>query len=86
MMNQRPDHPFDRAELDASLQRLGVQELEERLEVSTLLVGAGEADPANASVCCSCKMPPDFLGKDPTLPYPSIAPAPDTSNIPSGPL
>jgi hypothetical protein len=50
---------FDRITLDASLQRLGVVELEERLEFSPLLaVGGTQADPGDETiVSCRCKYP-----------------------------
>lgn len=49
----------DRIALAASLQRLGVVELDERLEFSPLLVESGLQDtPGEAQVaCCSCKIP-----------------------------
>jgi hypothetical protein len=63
-----PHNPaFTDAELAASLHGLGLSELEQRLEFSPLLagstVGGGDATQA-ASVCCSCKMPPDDVFGD----------------------
>jgi hypothetical protein len=63
-----PQKPaFTDAELAASLRGLGLTELEQRLEFSPLLAGstiaAGDTTEA-ASVCCSCKMPPDDVFGD----------------------
>ena len=56
---------FDRITLDASLQRLGVVELEERMEFSPLLVEGGLQDTDRAANCCVCKIPGgDPLGPD----------------------
>lgn len=50
---------FDRITLDASLQRLGVVELEERLEFSPLLTVSGPPDDVGDQtvVSCTCKLP-----------------------------
>ena len=82
-MNRNPQEIFDRNELDASLQRLGVQELEERLEISPLLLASETTAADGTSVCCSCKLPPDIL-EDGSLPYPQVDPGPDTSGIVGG--
>jgi len=82
-MNRNPQEIFERNELDASLTRLGVQELEERLEISPLLLVSEATADDGTSVCCSCKMPPDFL-EDGNLPYPEVDPGPTTSGIVSG--
>ena len=52
-MRHDPDERFTDAELEASLGRLGVQELEERMELSPLLAdpGVGETD----GCTCSCR-------------------------------
>ncbi len=52
---------LDNVTLRASLQRLGVNELEERLEISPLLVGGGlqHVDPDTPTMCCVCKVPDD---------------------------
>jgi hypothetical protein len=75
-MNESKQPAFSEAELEASLQGLGVTELEQRLEFSALLAGtfnAGTEETA-ASVCCSCKLPPDnIFGDDPV---PIVAPDP----------
>lgn len=60
-MKQITPGAFDPGTLNASLQRLGVVELEERMEFSPLLLEAGlqhggEASPN--SICCVCKIPP----------------------------
>jgi len=60
-------HPgFSDAELEASLRGLGATELEQRLEFSALLAGATTTgtEEAAASVCCSCKLPPDDIFGD----------------------
>ncbi len=53
---------FDRITLNASLQRLGVVELEERMEISPLLVESGLQDTVGetGTVCCVCKIPDDL--------------------------
>ena len=50
---------FDGVTLRASLQRLGVIELEERLEYSPLLVESSlqQVDPNAPATCCVCKIP-----------------------------
>lgn len=60
---------FDCITLDASLQRLGVVELDERLEFSPLLVEGGLQEPTGetSSVCCVCKIPQDELGTMPDI-------------------
>lgn len=69
-MNTPHNPAFTDAELATSLRGLGLSELEQRLEFSPLLAGSivdgGDATQA-ASVCCSCKMPPDDIlgGGDP---------------------
>ena len=52
---------IDTVTLRASLQRLGVTELEERLEFSPLLVESGlqQVDPNAPTMCCVCKIPDD---------------------------
>jgi hypothetical protein len=54
---------FDRITLNASLQRLGVVELDERLEFSPLLVEGGlqDTDGGTPTACCVCKIPDDDL-------------------------
>ena len=54
---------FDRITLAASLQRLGVVELDERLEFSPLLVEGGlqDTDGGALTACCVCKIPDDDL-------------------------
>ncbi len=72
-MNTPQNPAFTDAELAASLRGLGLTELEQRLEFSPLLAGGtvdGGAGTQAASVCCSCKMPPDGIlgGNDPVVP------------------
>lgn len=73
-MNQKSNPQFDRTELEASLARLGIRELEERMEISPLLTGGGTEE-VGQSICCTCKIP-DLLGPDGTLPYPNMDPGP----------
>ncbi len=71
-MKNTTKETFDRATLDASLQRLGVRELDERLEFAPLLVEAGLQDDTTDMQfeCCSCKL----LDPDHYRPYvPQIA-------------
>jgi len=53
---------FDQITLDASLQRLGVVELEERMEFSPLLVEGGlhNTEGETSTACCVCKIPDDY--------------------------
>lgn len=71
-MGDRPH--IDPKELDAGLTRLGLRELEERMEISPLLITAG-ADTVTEqdTICCTCKVPGEYyVGKDGMLPYPQI--------------
>ena len=54
-MNRNPDHLINQEELTASLARLGIKELEERMEVSPLLAApdAQEFDRCFCESCCS---------------------------------
>lgn len=72
-------------ELEASLKRLGIRELEERMEISPLLTDTGTTgtDQEVPSFCCTCKIPDPF-GKDGTLPYPKIDPGPTGPTNPGG--
>jgi hypothetical protein len=69
----------DPNELETSLARLGIRELEERMEISPLLTGAGTEgmEEDATSICCTCKIPGP-LGPDGTLPYPTMDPGPGT--------
>ena len=60
-MTHRPEAtPVDTTELAASLARLGVRELEERMELSPLLSGPGELEPSACRCSCECDdVPPD---------------------------
>ncbi len=82
MTNRNHDNTFTPAELDASLRRLGIQELQERLEFAPLLIdggtdgGAGGEQPVDHTYCCVCKIgDPDLLGDDGMLPYPHMDPS-----------
>ncbi len=84
-MKPNPKQVADRAELEASLERLGIRELEERMEVSPLLIDTGiegttPTDPATPSVCCTCKIP----GPDGMLPFPKSDPNPTGPTNPNG--
>ena len=72
-MSRNPNPHHDQSELEASLKRLGIRELEERMEISPLLTetGTNATDPDVPSICCTCKIPDPF-GPDGTLPYPTI--------------
>ena len=61
-MAHRPDPaatPVTAAELEASLARLGVRELEERLELSPLLAAGGVQDTDACRCSCECDDTPD---------------------------
>ena len=62
-MTRRPD-PTPAADLDAALARLGVRELEERMELSPLLTGADVQD----SDACRCECVCDDTPEDPNDP------------------
>ena len=83
--NPHNDQTGNQSELEASLKRLGIRELEERMEISPLLTDTGtmETDPGVPSFCCTCKIPDPF-GKDGTLPYPTIDPGPTGPTNPNG--
>lgn len=73
-MTTNPHDPiFTPAELDASMRRLGIQELQERLEFSPLLIDTGmtAGDDSACMPCCVCKIrepaPVDDSGM---LPFP----------------
>ena len=80
-MNPHDNQP----ELEASLTRLGIRELEERMEISPLLTDTGTTatDPGVPSFCCTCKIPDPF-GPDGSLPYPTIDPGPTGPTNPNG--
>jgi len=68
---------FTRDELDASLRRLGIQELQERLEFAPLLVdgGLGGDQPTDQMPCCVCKIgDPTQLDDNGMLPFPNMDP------------
>ena len=65
----------DKTELEASLARLGIRELEERMEISPLLADTGTMDKELPGICCTCKIPDPF-GPDGTLPWPTMDPGP----------
>lgn len=69
MQNQ---NPINQTELEAGLARLGIRELEERMEISPLLLlGEGDSEMESDFVCCTCKVPnPVDMGKDGLLPNP----------------
>ena len=57
-MKRRPD-PIPAADLEASLARLGVRELEERMELSPLLAAGDVQDTDFCSCSCTCDDIPD---------------------------
>jgi|GEM_PF-3298810 len=65
---------INQTDLDAGLTRLGIRELQERMEISPLLLtGAPEEVDEADTICCVCKIPgEDYIGKDGMLPYPMI--------------
>ena len=75
----------DQAELEASLERLGIRELEERMEICPLLIDTGTmgttgTDPDTPTICCVCKIPdPEGL-----LPFPKMDPNPTGPTNPNG--
>jgi len=84
-MNPQDNHSFDHGELEASLERLGIRELEERMEISPLLAGNGieGTNREDGSICCVCKIPNPF-GPDGELPYPKMIPTPTGPTNPGG--
>ncbi len=60
---------FDEITLDVSLQRLGIVELEQRLEFSPLLVEGGWSDKPTETLarCHFCKVPDDYGQPVPTI-------------------
>ena len=84
-MKPNTNPQIDKTELEASLQRLGIRELEERMEISPLLTDAGTTgkDQELSSICCTCKIPDPF-GPDGTLPMPTIDPWPTGPTNPNG--
>ena len=72
-MKPNTNPQIDKTELEASLQRLGIRELEERMEISPLLTDAGTTgkDQELSSICCTCKIPDPF-NPDGNLPYPGF--------------
>ena len=82
-MKPNTNPQIDHTELQASLQRLGIRELEERREISPLLTDTGTMDKEVPSICCTCKIPDPF-GPDGNLPYPRIDPGPTGPTNPGG--
>ncbi len=70
--------------VEETLARLGIEEIEERMEVSPLLAGGDVQECAptagDGTVCCSCKFEPPPEPHDPSPPYP-----PDPPPNPPGP-
>jgi hypothetical protein len=86
-MKKHDEHP-DHAELEASLERLGIRELEQRLEIAPLLMetsaaGGDAVQPNDLDVCCACKIP--YPGPDGNLPYPTDDPSGGVSTGPTNP-
>ncbi len=84
-MRENKDFHIDQKELETSLARLGIRELEERMEISPLLADTGARVPrtTRSSTCCTCKIPNPF-GPDGNLPYPTIDPNPTGPTNPNG--
>ena len=83
-MSKHGKDTFDQNELEASLAPLGIREITERMEVTPLLVDQGDlTQDQNATICCTCKIPWEELGKDGTLPYPVVQPP---MGSPTGPV
>ena len=62
-MRHDPDDRFTDADLEASLGRLGVREIEERMELSPLLADAGIGETDGCSCSCRCdSVPPEDGG------------------------
>ncbi|RKZ11809.1 hypothetical protein DRQ50_12965 [bacterium] len=55
-------------DLETSLQRLGVQDLQERLELSPLLAGDGFGDADGCRCTCDCDTIPDDVRYDSPMP------------------
>ena len=79
-MNPNTNPHIDPKELETSLARLGIRELEERMEISPLLADTGTTGPdqETSSICCTCKIPDPF-GPDGSLPYPHMDPGPGST-------
>jgi len=82
-MKPNTNPQISQTELEASLARLGIRELEERMEISPLLADAGDMDQGLNRICCTCKIPDPF-GPDGILPYPMIDPGPTGPTNPGG--
>ncbi len=82
-MNQNTNPQIDKTELEASLARLGIRELEERMEISPLLADTGTTEQDMSNICCTCKIPDPF-GPDGNLPYPHMDPGPTGPTNPNG--
>ncbi len=61
---------FDQITLDVSLRRLGIVELEERLEFSPLLLESGLQETQDDTTCCVCKIPDDHQLPDSQIHFP----------------
>ncbi len=53
-MRTDPDRPIPATGIEAGLERLGVRELEERMELSPLLADGGVGDTDNCECTCRC--------------------------------
>jgi hypothetical protein len=84
-MEQNKNPHTDQTELETSLARLGIKELEERMEISPLLTdtGAGGIEDNAMENCCTCKIP-NPLDPNGNLPYPRIDPGPTGPTNPNG--
>ncbi len=77
MTRKREPEVFSPTELEASLRRLGIQELQQRLEFSPLLIdhGLNPGEEPTYTPCCVCKLTdPTQLDRNGMLPYPQMDP------------
>ncbi len=77
-MTRKPEtQVFSPTELESSLRRLGIQELQERLEFTPLLIDTGlnPGEQPTDMPCCVCKIgDPSQLDDNGMLPYPHMDP------------
>lgn len=78
---KHPDDRFTAAELAASLERLGVREIEERMELSPLLSDAGIGDTDGCNCSCRCDVTPQ---EEPQIPenIDALLPTPVLPRVP----
>ncbi len=77
MTRKREPEVFSPTELEEGLRRMGIQELQQRLEFSPLLIdhGLNPGEESMATPCCVCKIgDPGQLDENGMLPYPQFDP------------